>query len=166
MTMRELDSALREYYQDYEWYVLSQVSLADEEDGEHFCGVRIVKGYPKYLPAIVLPCDWKLDVARENVSDEIKLLVAKIIAAGTRRKYPKKVLEDVPWLVELVDRHSYGKMKWSDARPPRVEEGNGASDAGDPLEDTRASQTDEGRIPKNGRVRAAEQIENLLSRLF
>ena len=70
-----------------------------------------------------LPCDWKLDMAQENVSEEIKLLVAKIIAAGTKGKYPKKVLEDVPWLVELVDRHSYGKMKWSDERPPRGEEG-------------------------------------------
>ena len=54
MTIRELDTALRAFYQDYEWYVLSQISVDDEEDGEHFCGARIVPGYTKYLPAIIV----------------------------------------------------------------------------------------------------------------
>lgn len=166
MTMRELHGALQAYYQDYEWYVLSQVNLDDEEDGEHFCGARILSGYPKYLPAIILPCDWQLDVAKENVSEEIKLLVAKIITAGTKGRYPKRVLDDLPWLVELVDRHSYGRMKWSDECPPRVEDGNGAMCEDDSLRDIRDVRTTAGKVPSYKRVNAVEQIGNLLSRLF
>jgi hypothetical protein len=166
MTMRELDSALRAFYQDYEWYVLSQVSLDDEEDGEHFCGARIVPGYSNYLPAIVLPCDWKLDLALENVSEEIKLLVAKIIAAGKKGKYPKKVLEDTPWLGELVDRHSYGRMKWSDEKPPRGNAKNGPVIDDVPLEENMPTQTDGGMIRRTSQVKVVDRIENLLSRLF
>ena len=166
MTLRELDGALRTYYQDYEWYVLSQLSVDDEEDGEHFCGARITSGYTKYLPAIIVPCEWHLDVAKENVSEEIKLLIAKIIAAGTKGKYPKKVLEDVPWLVELVDRHSFGKMKWSDERPPREDAENGATNDGDPQEEAVSGRTDGKTKPQNGQVKAVERIEDLLSRLF
>ena len=166
ITIRELDSGLRQYYQDYEWYVLSQINFNEDEDGDRFCPAQIVPGYTKYLPAIIVPTGWRLDVSKENVSDEIKLLVAKIIAAGRKRGYPKKVLEDVPWLVELVERHSYGKMQWSDERPPRDEPGNGGGIRDDSLEGGVSDLDDEGRQLKNDRVKAAERIENLLSRFF
>ena len=119
MTARELQAPLRTYYQDYDWDVILALDFDEQEDGEHYCGVRVLPGDSHYLPAIISPCDWELDVAQENVSEGIKLLVAKIIAIGKKRTYPKKLLEDAPWLVELVDRHCDGKMKWSDEAPPR-----------------------------------------------
>lgn len=166
MTMRELDTALRCYYQDYEWYVLSQITFDEDEDGDRFCGAKIAAGYAKYLPAIVVPIGWHLDMSKENVSEEIKLLVARIIAAGRKRGYPKNVLEDVPWLVELVDRHSYGKMQWSDERPPRDELANGLDNVDDTLGENALRRSDGERGPKNDGAKAVEKIENLLSRFF
>ncbi len=136
MTARELQSALRTYYQDYDWDVILALDFDEQEDGEHYCGVRVLPGDSHYLPAIISPCDWEFDVAQENVSEGIKLLVAKIIAIGKKRTYPKKLLEDAPWLVELVERHCDGKMKWSDEAPPRAVAQNGTGNDDSPEETT------------------------------
>ena len=114
MTLEELGVELRKYYQDYEAYVLQQLPLNDDDEGEGLSGVNFLPGIARRVPPIVLPDAWSLDLERENVSDAIKLIAGKIVDVGRKKGFPKSDLGQIPWLVELVEYYSYGKMKWSD----------------------------------------------------
>ena len=115
MTIEELGAELREYYQDYEFYVLQQLTLIDDDDeGEGFSGAEFFSGIPHRVPPIVLPDSWTLDLGGENVSQAIKLIAGKIVDVGRRKGFPKSELETIPWLIELVDYYAFGKMNWSD----------------------------------------------------
>lgn len=119
MLLEELDAGLRLNYQDYESYIIDQLFMTlneDNEEGDTSCGARIIPGTMKRVPTIVIPGDWKLDLGRENVSEGIKLLVAKIIHYSTKNKYSKRHLRRVPWLIELVEHQAYGNMTWADDR--------------------------------------------------
>ncbi len=114
MTIEELGAELRQYYQDYEFYVLQQLSLIDDDEGEGFSGAEFFSGIPHRVPPIVLPDTWTLDVERANVSQAIKVIADKIVDVGRRKGFPKTELESIPWLIELVDYYAFGKMNWSD----------------------------------------------------
>jgi len=114
MTLDELDTVLRGCFQDYESYVLQQLNLDEEEEGERSYGCRLVPGVTNRIPGILIPRGWELDLARQNVSEGIRFLVAKIVAASTRSAYPKSHLRRVPWLVDLCEHAAFGEMRWEE----------------------------------------------------
>ncbi len=119
MLLEELDTGLRLNYQDYEAQDIDQLfmTLGEDEEGDASCGVRIVPGTTERVPTIVIPTDWEFDLARENVSEGIKLLVARIIHDSTDDQCTKHHMRRVPWLVELVEHQAHGTMAWADRRP-------------------------------------------------
>ena len=113
MTVEEMQKEMRKFYQDYEPYVLQQLSL-DDEDGEESNGASTFAGVPHRVPPLIIPDDWQLDCNSENVSEQLKLVASKIVDIGRRRGFPKSELDEIPWMVALVDHYAFGKMNWSD----------------------------------------------------
>lgn len=120
MTIDEMQKELRKFYQDYEPYVLQQLSL-DDEDGDASLGVSLFGGIPHRVPPLIVPDDWELDCSAENVSEQLKLIASKIVDIGRRKGFPKVELNELPWLITLADHYAFGKMNWLD------EDGNGSN---------------------------------------
>jgi len=114
VTLDELGDLLRRWYQDYASYVLAQLNLDAEEEGDFHCSAVWYPGVPHRIPPILVPADWELNPTADNVSDEIKLLVSKIIAMAQDNTLKSGDLLGVPWLIELTQRHSYGEDIWGD----------------------------------------------------
>jgi hypothetical protein len=112
VTVDELGDLLRKYYQDYAAYVLEQIDLDMDEDGSHHCSAVLLPGVPHRVPTILVPADWQYDPQAENVSDEVKLLVAKIAVFVRNDELRQEDLAYAPWLVELVTRRAYGENIW------------------------------------------------------
>ena len=89
MTLDELDTALRGSFQDYESYVLQQLNLDEDEEGEGNYGCRFVPGVSNRIPGILIPGGWEFDLARQNVSEGIRMLVTRIVAASTAVGLPQ-----------------------------------------------------------------------------
>ena len=85
MTLDELDAALRRSFQDYESYVLQQLNLDEDEEGAGSYGCRFVSGVSHVVPGILIPRGWELDLATGNISEGVRLVVAKIVSMSTRR---------------------------------------------------------------------------------
>src|SRR5262249_23172001 len=116
MTLDELDPLLREVYQDYEPYVLQQLNLDDDEEGENFSPCRVATGLAGRVPSVVVPSSWELDLAKENVAEEVKRIATRIVSSAARTPYPKENLRRVPWLIDLCNHYAYGHMVWSQGR--------------------------------------------------
>jgi hypothetical protein len=113
ITLEELGDLLRERYQDYAPYVLTKTSLSgqDEEgEGEFHCGAIHYPGIPRQIPPLLIPGDWELDPTEDNVSDEVKRLVTKLVLLMREGAVCDADLADAPWLLELARRHSYGEL--------------------------------------------------------
>ncbi len=117
MTLDELDAALRGSFQDYESYVLKQLNLDDEEEGESNYGCQYIPGVSHVVPAILIPRGWELDLAAMNVSEGVRLVVAKIVSMSTRSPFPKAYLRRLPWMVCLCDHAAFGQMRWAERAP-------------------------------------------------
>ncbi len=113
MTIDEMQKELRKFYQDYEPYVLQQLSL-DDEDGDASLGVSLFGGIPHRVPPLIVPDDWELDCSAENVSEQLKLIASKIVDIGRRKGFPRSELRDLPWMIALANHYSFGKMNWFD----------------------------------------------------
>ena len=131
ITIEELDAALRGSYQDYESYVLQQLGIDEDEEGERNYGYRLVPGVANRIPGILIPRGWELDLARQNVSDGICRLVAKIVATSTRSAYPKASLRRLPWMVRLCEHVAFGEMRWEEGSiSPDEEDARRGTDRG------------------------------------
>ena len=117
MTLDELDAALRGHYQDYEPHVRQHLELDPYEEGEVRFGYSIIPGVQDRIPGILVPRGWELDLARPNVSEGIRLLVAQLVAAGGRSGCSREDLWLLPWLVRLCEHAASGKMRWDERRP-------------------------------------------------
>lgn len=104
----ELGALLNQSYQDYDSCVIEQLNLDDKEEGEPEYGVSMQPGIPHKLPSILVPDGWKLDTTAENVSDGIKLAVARAITFLQEGRISLSDLDHIPWFVELIRRNSYG----------------------------------------------------------
>jgi hypothetical protein len=113
MTIEEMQKELRKFYQDYEPYVLQQLSL-DDEDGDASIGVSLFGGIPHRVPPLIVPDDWELNCSAENVSEQSKMIASKIVDIGRRKGFPKGELNELPWLITFVDHLAFGKMNWLD----------------------------------------------------
>jgi len=114
LTTDELDRGLRAYFQDYEGYVLRMLDADDDEDGGRAHRYRIVHGASGRLPVLVLPGDWELDAACGNVSEGVRALAARVVAASARAPYPKAHLRRLPWMVRLCEHVAGGPVRWAD----------------------------------------------------
>ena len=110
MTLDELDAVLREHYQDYEPWVLKQLHLADEDEGESAHGFCYLPGTSKWVPGMILPSGWHFDPAAPNISDGVKQTVARIVDASARAPIAKELLRRIPWMIPLCEAH--GPMRW------------------------------------------------------
>lgn len=167
LTLDEMDSGLRESFQDYESYVIQRLNLDDDEEGESTAECRIVAGVMKRIPAIVIPVSWELDLKRENVSEGIKRLATRIISSATEKPFPRYALRRVPWLVSLCDHFGYGRMRWDEGR--NLDDTN-LEDEGD-AELTPVDVASDHAAPEKKSGDRAEQpggqkIKDLLSRFF
>ena len=114
MTFDVLDAALRGSFQDYESYVLKQLNLEEEEEGESSYGCQYIPGVSHVVPAILIPRGWELDLAASNVSEGVRLVVAKIVSISTRSPFPKEYLRRLPWMIRLCEHAAFGNMRWEE----------------------------------------------------
>jgi hypothetical protein len=69
-------------------------------------------GVSHVVLAILIPRGWELDSNASNVSEGVKLIVAKIVSMGTRWPFPKEHLRRLPWMIRLCEHASFGNMRW------------------------------------------------------
>ena len=117
IVLDELGGMLSLFYQDYDSYVVDQLNLDAEEEGESDFGVTMLPGIPHKLSPILMPNDWELDAKIDNTSDGVKLSVARAIILLREKRLALSDLEHIPWFVELLQRHCYGTDFQS---PPKV----------------------------------------------
>lgn len=117
LTMDELDAALRQRYQDYERYVLGQLTVDADEDGGGLAETRVLQGRSTRIPAIFVSRRWRLNSSADNVSEGIRLFGARVIAATGKQRLARQELSDLPWMIEWCERHAYGQMRWTDETP-------------------------------------------------
>ncbi|PAY16672.1 hypothetical protein CKO51_25625 [Rhodopirellula sp. SM50] len=105
----ELSGMLNEHYQDYDAYVIDQLNLDAEEEGETDFGVSMQTGIAHKLPTVLVPDGWSLDKRVDNVSPGVRLSVARAISLLHEGRISISDLAHLPWFVELVERNSYGE---------------------------------------------------------
>lgn len=162
MTFDELDAALRGSFQDYESYVLKQLNLDEEEEGESSYGCQYIPGVSHVVPAILIPRGWKLDLGAVNISEGVRLAVVKIVSMSTRSPFPKAYLRRLPWMVQLCEHTAFGNMRWEE-RVVDLEESASEPDAdATPVAPPPAAETK----PPEGEPNAAAAVDDLLSRFL
>lgn len=115
LVLSELNGLLRQHYQDYADYVVNQIVTA-MEDGEADDRVQFVSELGHSIPTLVVPSNWALDSAQDNVSEEI-LQVARRLARQVRSgRLALGELKSVGWLMTLVERHQSEKAATSGER--------------------------------------------------
>jgi hypothetical protein len=162
MTLDELDAALRGSFQDYESYILKQLNLDEDEEGESSYGCQYIPGVSHVVPAILIPRGWELDLGEVNVSEGVRLAVAKIVSMGTRSPFPKAYLRRLPWMVRLCEHTAFGNMRWEE-RAVDLED-----DVSEP--DTEAATVapplSEESKPPEGKANAEAAVDDLLSQFL
>ena len=113
VTLGEVGELLQRFYQDYAQYALAQLDLDTDEEGEYHCSATLIPGVPHRVPPLLVPAGWQFDRQAENVSEEIKLLAAKIIVMAREGDITLGDISYLPWLVELVEQHAYGESIWN-----------------------------------------------------
>ena len=108
IVLDELGGMLNRHYQDYDSYVIEQLNLDAEEEGESDYGVSLHTCVVHKLPPVIVPDGWTLDPSNENVSEGVRLSVSRAIAFLQEGRIAISDLEHLPWFVELVHRNSYG----------------------------------------------------------
>lgn len=115
ITLEELDLGLREFFQDYESYVLNQIESEDEEGGQALT-YRSYPGNSTRIPKIFIPDRWHINLGAVNVSEGVRRFVAKVVASQGEYRFARNELQQLPWLIELCEHEAYGNMKWADER--------------------------------------------------
>ena len=118
MTYEELDTTLRGSFQDYASFVLKQLHLADDEEGETEPGYQYVPGVAKVVPGILVPRGWQPDPHAANVSPGVRQVAAKIAALSARSPFPKAHLAAVPWMARLCEHLAPDAMRWEECASP------------------------------------------------
>jgi hypothetical protein len=114
MTLAELDTALRGWFQDYEAFALNQVFFHEVEDGEPTYGCQFINSSSTIIPPLVVPRGWELDLATVNVSAGVRNVVAQIVNLSQQAPFPKAHLRQIPWLVRLCEHSAASRMRWSE----------------------------------------------------
>ena len=112
IVLDEIGGLLKKYYQDYAPYVLNQLNLDSDEEGDSGYGAILVSGVAHKVPQMLVPSGWEFDPVKENVSHEVKLAVARAIGMVQDGSIAKHDLQHVPWFLYMVERHSYGEDIW------------------------------------------------------
>lgn len=108
IVLDELGAMLNRYYQDYDSYVIDQLNLDADEEGESDYGVTLHPCIVHKLPPVIVPDGWSLDPTNENVSEGVRLSALGAIAFLREGRIALRDLEHLPWFLELVHRKSYG----------------------------------------------------------
>lgn len=114
ITIPELDIGLRKWFQDYERYVLGQLSCDDDEEGDSYSGFQTVNGAAGGLPVMFVPFGWRLNADRSNVSDDVRSLATDILTGTRRSKLIRADLRSLPWMMDLCEYMGYGQRTWLD----------------------------------------------------
>jgi hypothetical protein len=105
MLLSELAFRLRENYQDYADYVVNQLTMIGDEDGETDDLAKFITGVSPQFPTVVLPTNWR-DSSRV---DDVTPAVANAIRQLAREIHFKRViLEELnapDWLKTRVTAH-------------------------------------------------------------
>ena len=117
LTLEEIGRDLREYYQDYEDYVLNQIVFDDEDETE---GVtfRTTAGNSTRIPKMFIPNGWQLSPDTVNISDGVRRFVDRVIASEGERRFSRAELAHIPWVIELCERETGGSMIWANDETP------------------------------------------------
>ncbi len=113
LTYDELNVALRARFQDYESYVLKQLHLTEDEEGEQICGFRYVPGVSQVVPPIIIPQGWELDLVGLNISQGIKNAVERIVSLSAKSPLQKQQFQRVAWIIRLCDTGIFGPIRWN-----------------------------------------------------
>lgn len=114
MTFDEFDGRLRVHFQDYERYVLKQLHLKEDEEGQSVLASQYVPGVHQIVPPIIIPNGWELDISRVNVSEGIKKVAKRIALMSVTSPIPRRYIRRIPWMAQLCEQISSGVMNWSD----------------------------------------------------
>lgn len=106
IVLDELSGMLNEFYQDYDSYVINQLNLDTEEEGESDFGVSMQPGIAHKLPPVLVPDGWSLNANSDNISEGVRLAAAYAITLLQEGRINLSDLEHLPWFIELVKRSS------------------------------------------------------------
>ncbi len=162
MTFDELDDALRAHFQDYEPYVLKQLNLNEDEEGEASFGYQFLPGVSHVVPTMIIPRGWELDLTAQNVSEGVRLTVAKIVSMSTRSPFPRQYLRRLPWMIRLCDHAAFGAMRWEDQAVAVEDDLPGEEAAPAP----QVTPQPEGAAPPPKPEGADAAVDDLLSQFF
>ncbi len=115
MTMEEMDGRLRAFYQDYEGYVLAQ--LTDDGDGDEAAsGPRFhtTSAVSRRFPKLFIPEGWSLDPTGATVSEGVRQFARRVLAAKGVFRYARAELQEAGWLVQLCEIEAGGPVVWAD----------------------------------------------------
>lgn len=112
IVLDELGGLLNVVFQDYATYALAQLNLDSEEDGSTEFSVALIPGVPHKVPQLIVPERWSFDSVSENVSDGVKIAVARAVVSAKDGTLSRSDLAHIPWFAELVDKYSYGEDIW------------------------------------------------------
>ena len=108
----ELGGLLNAFYQDYAPYALAQLNLDSEEDGCNELGVSLIAGVPHKVPQLIVPENWAFNLQEENVSEGVKIAIARAVVSAKQGTLIQSDIAHIPWFSKLVDKYSYGENVW------------------------------------------------------
>ena len=112
IVLDELGGLLNAVFQDYAPYALAQLNLDSEEDGSTEFSVALIPGVPHKVPQLIVPERWSFDSVCENVSEGVKIAVARGVVSAKDGTLMRSDLVHIPWFCELVNKYSYGEDIW------------------------------------------------------
>jgi hypothetical protein len=102
MLLDELACRLRDQYQDYADYVVNQLTVIADEDGEIDNRAQFLTGFGHRVPVVVLPTNWKGDSSLDSVSIGVANLIRRLARQVRSERLGLGELNAVDWLKSLV----------------------------------------------------------------
>ncbi|MEZ5947644.1 MAG: sigma factor-like helix-turn-helix DNA-binding protein [Planctomycetaceae bacterium] len=114
MLLSELACRLRDQYQDYADYVVNQLTLIADEDGEIDNRAQFLTGFGQRIPNVVLPTNWKGDSSIDSVSTGVANVIRRLAKQIRSKRLELDELNAVGWLKSLVAEQLSANVNLSD----------------------------------------------------
>jgi hypothetical protein len=122
MLLSELACRLRDQYQDYADYVVNQLTLIADEDGEIDNRAHFLTGFGHQIPILVLPTNWKGDCSLGSVSTGVANLIRRLARTVRSGRLSLEDLNEADWLKSLVAEQLSANVNLDDAEDDEAQE--------------------------------------------
>lgn len=122
MLLSELACRLRDQYQDYADYVVNQLTLIADEDGEIDNRAQFLTGFGHRIPIVVLPTNWKGDSSLDSVSTGVANLIRRLARQVRSARLRLDELNEADWLKSLVAEQLSANVNLADDEEDEAQE--------------------------------------------